>query len=91
MTLASALAGSERDLRAAEAKVEELLTALFPAWKGWKFIHGQGNRYGIEVFEASWTPHARRTLFGAGFTTVTIHPHGAGRILTCTCVSHDAY
>lgn len=95
MTLASALGDEERALRAAEAKIEALLTMLFKAeaggWRGWQFVAGQDNRYGIEVYEAKSSREAIRQLFAVGFTSVTIHAHPAKRFVTCACRTYDAY
>jgi hypothetical protein len=97
MTLASAIATAERRLRAVEGMVEELLTTMFPAtetsrgWRGWRFVHGVNNRYGVEVFEVDVNKTAVRALFGAGFTSVCLHPHPAAKLLSCSCRTWDAY
>lgn len=97
MTLASAMGAAERKLRAVEAMVEALLTTMLPAtarsrgWAGWQFHQSHDNRYAIDVFEVDVNKVAVRALFGAGFTSVTLHPHRAAKLLTCTCRMWEAY
>lgn len=97
MTLASAMGDADRALRAAEVRIEALLTALFQfpdgacAWQGWQFTSGQGNRWGIDVYEAKASRESIRQLFAAGFTSVTIHLHRAAKLITCACRTYDAY
>lgn len=91
MTLASAMGAAERRLREVEAMIEAMLNGLFTDWKGWQFVNGIGNRYGIDVYEVATNIIAVRALFGAGFTSVCLHRHKAARLITCTCRTHDAY
>lgn len=86
------MAACERDLRAAEARVEQLLTRMFPAtpnsvgWKGWRFTAPAG----IDVYLVKDSPGAAAQLHAVGFDPVTLHGHRAERFLSCTCHTREA-
>lgn len=90
-TLASALGSADRDLRAAEVKVEALLTSLFEDWRGWQFHRSHDNRYSIDVYCVASNPIALRAIAAAGFTTIGLHSHPAAKFVSCRCKIVDAY
>jgi hypothetical protein len=88
MNLAAEMAAGEDGLRAAELRVQRLLTRLFPVtptsagWQGWRYTRPAG----IDVYQARDSAGAARQLHEAGFVTVTLHDHLAEeRLVTCRC------
>lgn len=88
-SLAARLRAARGTMIGVELEAEDFLATLFPEWRSrfpphrsWIFVPDDG----IEVWDVSGDiTGAVGRLFAAGFGEVRLHPHSAGRFLSCNC------
>lgn len=84
MNRAQILAADESALRRDEQQIEDLLSLLFPTWRGWVFTTPDR----IDVYQANYRAESVRVLHRNGFVRVMVHAHRAARYVPCECILH---